>query len=193
MERESPGRVAARIALGGPAQAWGTGAKMAQHSAVDERDGPALEHPLAMPRAEAPPILQAALRAHLLAGALDRARALADHLAAQSGQRSGLALLVDAALALGQVHLARQAMAQAEVPPEEAALLRAAIAQAHGDLEAARAILVAAIEAMPGSAALRRALAEVMVATGTAADARVVLNHLGAAPGPAAAGRGDRP
>ncbi|WP_439139016.1 tetratricopeptide repeat protein [Roseicyclus sp.] len=185
MARESPGPMAVRIGMGGPASAWGTGASMARQSAFDEQgmraDGQAGPHCAA----QTPEMLQIAMRAHLARGALAHARAAADRFAPHIGQASGLGPLVEAALEMGYVQLARLALADgdATAPPEEAALIRARIAQAQGDLVAARAILIAAIEAMPDHPATRRALAEVMVATGTAADARAVLAHLGARPG----------
>jgi len=125
------------------------------------------------------------LRAHLMRGALEEARAAADLLEQLEGQVGSLGLLIEAALDLGRVQLARVALAEAEgrgrVAPGEAALIRARIAAESGDLPAARAILISAIEATPDLIAPRRALAEVMVAMGTAADARAVLAHLGGA------------
>jgi tetratricopeptide (TPR) repeat protein len=175
--------------MGWPLYAWGKGAHMAQHSVFDERGGRAEQHDAPQAKPQTAAVLQLVMRAHLARGALEHARAAADLCAPHAGQPSGLALLVEVALDMGHVQLARLALAQAEAetPPGEAALMRARIAQAQGDLDAARAILVAAIEAVPDHAAARRALAEVMVATGTAADARTVLAHLGVPPGATAA------
>lgn len=161
---------------------------MLRHSAFDERGGHDEQHDAPQGQPQTAAVLQLVMRAHLARGALEHARAAADLCAPHAGRPSGLALLVEVALDMGHVQLARLALAQgaAETPPGEEALMRARIAQAQGDLVAARAILVAAIEAEPGHAAARRALAEVMVATGTAADARTVLAHLGAPPGTAA-------
>lgn len=158
---------------------------MTRHSAIDDQSidlvmGEAAFGPEAH---NTPALLRLALRADLMRGATEQARASADLLARLEGQASGLGVLIEAALALGRVQAARVALAQAEGTGElslgEAAMLRARIAQALGDLDAARAILVAAIEAAPDQIAPRRALAEVMVAMGTAADARAVLAHLG--------------
>lgn len=159
---------------------------MAGHSACDERSLDADEqasHAAADPATRA--ALQAALHGHIARGAIADARAAADRIAAHDGLPGGMALLVDVALAMGQVQIARIALAESDagMTPVEAALLRARIALAEGDPVAARAILIAAIEAVPDDPAPRRALAEVMVATGTAADARTVLAHLGATPG----------
>jgi Tfp pilus assembly protein PilF len=158
---------------------------MARQSAFDEQITRAEGQAEPQLEAQAPEMLQIAMRAHLARGALAPARAAADRFAPHVGQASGLALLVDAALEMGHIQLARRALADtdAKAAPAEAALIRARNAQAQGDLAAARAILIAAIEAMPDQIAPRRALAEVMVATGNAADARAVLAHLGAPPG----------
>jgi Tfp pilus assembly protein PilF len=156
---------------------------MARHSAFDDKG----TQPLGLARPEVTPdtpaMVQVLLRAHLLRGALAEATACAELLSALvGGQTSGLTLLVEAALDLGRVQMARTALSEAEISgrlaPHEAALTRSRIAQVQGDMAAAKAILLAAIDAMPDQPALRRALAEVMIASGTAADARAVLNHL---------------
>ena len=162
---------------------WGP--QMAQQSAFD--DQAKLSGAAATPHAQAykAAMLQVVMRAHLLRGALDNARAAADLLAQLAGQPKGLFVLFEAALDLDQVQLARTILSEAEgkgrVTAHETALMRARIAQTQGDMAAAKAILVSAIEATPDEVAPRRALAEVMVAIGTAADTRTVLNHLGGA------------
>ena len=174
---------------GGPDRVWGTGSQMAGHSAYEERSLRADGQGAQQGDAVTPDRLQAAMRDHLRGGALEHARAAADLFASHKGHSSGLSLLVEAALEMGYLQMARLALADdtGKTPPDEVTLIRARIAQAQGDLVAARAILVAAIEAAPNHAAARRALAEVMVAMGTAADARSVLAHLGAPPGATAA------
>lgn len=158
---------------------------MTRHSAIDDQSGDLVMggDAFAHEAQDKPALLRLALRADLMRGATEQARASADLLARLEGHASGLGLLIEAALDLGRAQAARVALAQAEGSGElsmsEAALLRARIAQALGDLDAARAILVAAIETVPDQIAPRRALAEVMVAMGTAADARAVLAHLG--------------
>lgn len=158
---------------------------MTRQFVIDDKGGH-LEQPTPTPAGpDTPAMVHLLLRAHLMRGALDEARASADLLERLEGQGGGISLLIEAALDLGRVQLARLALAEAEgkgrMPPGEVPLMRARIAHASGDLVAARAILVAAIEAMPDQIAPRRALTEVMVAMGTAADARSVLSHLGAA------------
>lgn len=171
---------------------------MAQHSVFDDKTKQpgGLARPQTQP--DTPAMVQVLMRAHLLRDALSEAEASAELLAALGGgQTSGFALLVEAALDLGRVQLARTALSEAEIKgrltPQEAALTRARIAQSQGDMAAAKAILVTAIEAMPDQPAPRRALAEVMIATGTAADARAVLRHLGSTAAPAPAPRASDP
>lgn len=157
---------------------------MAQHSPVGDPEKRGDDTKLDQAQPATPAMLQVLMRAHLMRGALEQARAAADLLAALAGQTNGLAVLIQTALELGRVQMARMALWDADtkghLAPHEAALIRARIAQSQGDMTAARAILVSAIEATPDQAAPRRAWVEVMVATGTAADARAVLHHLGA-------------
>ena len=158
---------------------------MTRHSAFDDRGEAIAEIAPPQTQADTAAMLRVMLRAHLMRGALEEARGAAELLAGLSDQDSSLGHLVSQALDLGQVQLARRALAEVEgtgrLASHEVALLKARIATAQGDPAAARAILVAAIEATPDQLGPRRALTEVMVATGTAADARAVLTHLGAA------------
>lgn len=123
------------------------------------------------------------MRAHLLRGDIPAATRVAERLdAGQVTRPDPLDLLVEAALDLGRVQLARQILAGATPAPAQSAHLRARIAQSLGDFDSAKAILVMAIEQLPDAAALRTHLAEVMVAAGTAAEARAVLAHIGQPP-----------
>ena len=131
-------------------------------------------------------LLRLLLRAQIGLGDRAGAQRTAARIAGQPGQPDALEVMLDAALAVGAVAVARDALSTAlgdgALPAWRAACLKARIALETGDHLAAKAILVMALERGADTPTLRAMLTEVMVAAGTASDARAVLHHAGRPP-----------
>jgi predicted Zn-dependent protease len=131
-------------------------------------------------------LLRRRIGERLAAGDRAGATEAAERLSRLPGQPEAPDLVIETALEMDDLAVARDALAEAEasgrLSPSRTACLKARIALETGDHAAAKAILVTAIDRAPDLPQLRSLLAEVMVAGGTAAEARAVLNNLGRSP-----------